>query len=377
MNLIVHFTKAIPIRTGTAILLGMLLGACGRDDTKSYQVPKEAPVTATPGLPAGHPDISSGTVAATADAKPRLSWTLPAGWQEVGAGKMSLATFNIAGADGKPAQVTVTPLRGLAGKEVLIVNMWRQQVGQSELSADEVAQQLQPVEIGGETGKMFEIAGKADGSDSPVRIITAMTHRAETSWFFKLAGDVAVVAEQKPAFVAFLKSVKFEVGDVAAGLPAGHPDIAAPTAPPAPSSEGKPKWEVPAGWQEIPGGQFLVAKFSLTGDGGAQAAVNVSMSAGDGGGLVANVNRWRGQLGQSPWSAAELQTAAKELPVATGTATFVEMSGADGRTGRPASLVGAMVVQPGQAWFYKLMGDAKVVESQKAAFTKFVQTAKY
>jgi hypothetical protein len=134
---------------------------------------------------------------------------------------------------------------------------------------------------------------------------------------------------------------------------------------------------VPTGWKEIAGGQFLVAKFTLAGDGGAQAAVNVSMSAGDGGGLAANVNRWRGQLGQSPWDAAELQKQAKELPVAGGTATFIEMSGTDGRTGQPASLVGAMVASAGQAWFYKLMGEAKLVESQKAAFTKFVQTVKY
>jgi hypothetical protein len=39
--------------------------------------------------------------------------------------------------------------------------------------------------------------------------------------------------------------------------------------------------------------------------------------------------------------------------------------------------VGVMVSQSGQTWFYKLMGNAKVVESQKDAFTKFVQTVKY
>ena len=40
-------------------------------------------------------------------------------------------------------------------------------------------------------------------------------------------------------------------------------------------------------------------------------------------------------------------------------------------------LVGVMVPESGQTWFYKLMGNAKVVESQKAAFTKFVQGVKY
>ncbi len=377
MNRIIHFAKAFPTRTGTVFLLGLLLSACGRDDAQSYRVPKEPVAMAPAELPAGHPEISAGASGATPAAAPELAWTLPAGWQAAGASKISLATFNIASADGKQAQVMVTPLRGLAGKEVLIVNMWRQQVGQPELSADEVTQQLKPVEIGGTPGKMFEIEGQADGTNSPMHIVTAMTHRADTSWFFKLAGDAAVVEAQKPAFVAFLKSIKFEAREVPASLPAGHPEISPAPVAAAPAGEGNPKWEVPAGWKEIPGGQFLVAKFTLTGDGGAQAAVNVSMSAGDGGGLAANVNRWRGQLGQSPWTEAELQKLAKEIPVATGTATFIELSGTDGRTGQPASLVGAMVVQSGQAWFYKLMGDAKVVESQKAAFTKFVQTVKY
>jgi hypothetical protein len=40
-------------------------------------------------------------------------------------------------------------------------------------------------------------------------------------------------------------------------------------------------------------------------------------------------------------------------------------------------LVGVIVSQADRTWFYKLMGDAKVVESQKDAFTQFVQGVKY
>jgi hypothetical protein len=60
-----------------------------------------------------------------------------------------------------------------------------------------------------------------------------------------------------------------------------------------------------------------------------------------------------------------------------GKAMFVDLTGTDARTGQPARLVGAIVPQGGQMWFYKLMGDAKVVEAQKSAFTQFVQTVKY
>ena len=39
------------------------------------------------------------------------------------------------------------------------------------------------------------------------------TRRDDVAWFFKMTGDDALVAEQKPAFVEFLKSVSFPAGD--------------------------------------------------------------------------------------------------------------------------------------------------------------------
>jgi hypothetical protein len=83
------------------------------------------------------------------------------------------------------------------------------------------------------------------------------------------------------------------------------------------------------------------------------------------------------QLGLPAASEADLPKFSKTVEVAGGKATFVEMSGTDARSGQPAQLVGAMVPQSGQTWFYKLMGDTKLVEAQKDAFTKFVQTVKY
>ena len=144
------------------------------------------------------------------------------------------------------------------------------------------------------------------------------------------------------------------------------------------SSEGnRPGWQVPPGWQEAPAGQFLVAKFIITGEGGAQAAVNVSASAGDGGGLAANINRWRKQLGLDEMPEADVNKLVTPVAIAGGNAMFVDLSGTDARSGQPARLVGAMVPQAGQAWFYKLMGNPMVVQAQKDALTKFVQSATY
>jgi hypothetical protein len=161
------------------------------------------------------------------------------------------------------------------------------------------------------------------------------------------------------------------------GMPGGGmPGAVTTAAPPAPR-QGGPTWTVPAGWKEISGGQFLFAKFLIAGEGDAKAAVNVSSSAGDGGGLAANLNRWRAQLGQSPWSEAELQKNTQEIEVLGGKGTYVEMSGTDTSTDKPATTLGVKVVRSGSTWYYKLMGEPKLVAAQKENFLAFVKGVKY
>ena len=145
---------------------------------------------------------------------------------------------------------------------------------------------------------------------------------------------------------------------------------------PAVAAADKPTWTVPAGWQEAPLTQFLIAKYAITGAAGAQAAVNVSSLANDGGGLLPNLNRWRDQLGLAHISEGDLA----KLPTidASGVkATVADFSGVDPRSGKPARLVGVVLPLGGQTWFYKLMGDASVVAQQQDALIKFVQSAKY
>jgi hypothetical protein len=368
--------------------VGMLLLAqtlAHAEKIQVYRVPKEAPPS---NLPAGH-SADDGHNHGPGDghnhdtpapAAPKISYTTPEGWAETGAGEMRAAGFTIAGADGQSAQVAITPLPGMIGREPMIVNMWRQQVGMPELAEADAGKELTDVMIGAEAGKMFEIAGPSAGG-ATLRIMTAMLHRGNQSWFFKLQGNDELVAAQKVNFVAFLKSVKIEAAPAAA-LPEGHPPIgSAPRTPTAPVAatprQGGPTWQVPAGWQEVSGGQFLFAKFLIAGEAGAQASVNVSVSAGDGGGLAANLNRWRAQLSQGPWSAAELQQNTQEIEVQGGKAIYVEMSGTDSSTEGPATILGAQVTRDGRTWYYKLMGETKLVAAQKNNFLQFVKGVKY
>jgi hypothetical protein len=41
-------------------------------------------------------------------------------------------------------------------------------------------------------------------------MIVAMLSQGSTTWFFKMTGEDALVREEKPVFMDFLKSVNFE-----------------------------------------------------------------------------------------------------------------------------------------------------------------------
>ena len=120
---------------------------------------------------------------------------------------------------------------------------------------------------------------------------------------------------------------------------------------------------------------MLVAKFVIPGQGGNKAELNVSQT---GGGVFANVNRWRvQQLGLSAASESDLPQLMTSLDVPGGKAMLVDMSGQNQMSGGKTRLIGAIVRREGQTWFYKLMGDPAVAEREKGAFIKFVQSVRY
>ncbi len=369
------------------VLAAFALAGCGRDDVKVYKVDANdtattPPPAATPGaMPATMPD---GLPAPDNSSLPKLKYVLPDGWKEKNLTQMRVASFGIS-ENGKTADVSVIPLGGNAGGDLANVNRWRKDVGQAALASDEDLNKLaEPVTVAGQPANLFDLSGTNPGTGDEEGIVAVILHTDDTAWFFKMTGDADLVKKNKPAFIAFLKSLEF--GQAAAPvapdlsqLPPSHPaipgmDSAAPAAPAA-DTTGKPTWTVPAGWKEGQLAQFLVAKFVIqTGD--ASAAVNVSQLNGDGGGLLPNINRWRGQLGQTPLTEDDVA----KLPTidASGVkATLVEIAGTDARSGQPANLVGVVLPLTGQTWFYKLMGDASVVTQQKAAFIAFIQSAKY
>ncbi len=372
-----------PTRWALCFCVAFLAG-CGRNDIQVYRVAKEQPSQTRPGMPPGHPD----TEAAGSRGVPRLKYSLPAGWEESAPGDMRVASFRVI-ANGKQADIGVVPLPGLMGRDLETVNRWRSTVGLEAVKEEDLPKLAETVEIAGLPGRLYDQAGENPGSGEKSRILAAILRRDGVAWFFKMSGDDEVVKQQKPAFVSFLKGLGFEAGLAAVGpsesapataaLPPSHPPIGDANlmqASATTSAQNKPEWQVPANWKEVNAGGFLVAKYQVTDGDNARADINVSMSAGAGGGVAANVNRWRGQLGLGELSEADLNKALSPLDTPSGKAVSVDMTGTDARSGQKARLVGVIIPQQEQTWFYKIMGNEQVVAAEKDAFLKFVQSAK-
>jgi len=345
-----------------------LLSGCKRENNQVYYAPKETS-PAQPAAPGG--DNGTPMAAPETAALPTLAWTLPEGWQEKPPSEMRVASFSVTGKDGQSADVSVIPLP-IIGRDLELVNMWRQQVQLPSTTDPDAVNQAEPVAVGADPGKLFDLVSEQPMiGKSRERILVAMVTRGNMSWFFKMTGEESFVASQKPVLVQFLKSVSF---NESSAVPP-HPLLAPETS--SAENSGKPAWTVPADWQEVPPAEFLLAEYSITGTNGAKADVNVAMLNGEGGGVLPNVNRWRRQLGLSPVTEDNLPTMTSALAVAGGQATMVDMTGADAKTSQQARLIGVILPQGGQTWFYKLMGDEQLVGQQKETFTKFIQSAKY
>ena len=218
MNLVLQPRRAplpLQLRLTWCVLWLIVAGlGCQREQIQVYTAPKDKAVTP--------PAVADSPMPKTKPARPQVSWTLPRGWKEKGPGQMSVASFTIQGPGDQEAQVTITPLAQLAGRDAEIVNMWREQVGLEPLSKEEATKQFEAVDVGGEKGNLFQIQGKPQAGSGAARIVTAMVHRSDASWFYKLAGGAELRTEAEGPDIAAFEQAECERIGVPAAIGMRH-----------------------------------------------------------------------------------------------------------------------------------------------------------
>lgn len=171
-------------------------------------------------------------------------------------------------------------------------------------------------------------------------------------------------------------------------LPADHPPLGAPTdasvVPPPPGSgtgDAGMTWTVPSAWdEEAPTSNMRRAQYRVPGSAGDGECVVYYFGPGQGGGPMANADRWAGMFKQPDGrDSTEVMTTEQidvgGIPVllAEVTGTYANLMIND--TEMPGyMLLGAIAEGPDANWFFKFTGPEATVREQRDAFDEMVQS---
>ena len=163
-------------------------------------------------------------------------------------------------------------------------------------------------------------------------------------------------------------------------LPANHSE-ASNTAPETPSPQKNPlRWKTPKGWEEKPAGNMRLASFSAPGKNG-KADVSIVTLPGEAGGLLANLNRWRGQLALPVLSEKDLSAPGilekKTFSGQEMTLVDFESIPAPADSGPKKRMAAALFVRENQSYFFKLTGESDTVTEVKPAFLDFLNSLEF
>jgi hypothetical protein len=95
---------------------------------------------------------------------------------------------------------------------------------------------------------------------------------------------------------------------------------------------------------------------------------------GPAGGELANVNRWRGQIGLPPLDEAALAAARQVVKAKAGPLKVYDFT----NEAKPGSrLVAALAESGGNTWFVKMTGDAEAVGAARPDFMKLLGSLRF
>ena len=142
------------------------------------------------------------------------------------------------------------------------------------------------------------------------------------------------------------------------------------------------RWTAPAGWKTEAARPMRAATYSIApaaGDSaGAECVVNY-FGPGQGGGVDANIERWRGQVLGADGKPATAKidkrtTRGIQMTLIDASGTYTGMGGPM-MASKPVPgyrLIGAIVEGPGGSVFFKLTGPAKTVAAQQKNFEQLL-----
>ena len=339
-----------------------------------YQAPNE---TARPASNFQGGGATAGAPAA-AQQPGRLRWTVPAGWKEMPAQQMRVATFLVNEGQQPPVELTVIPLGQEAGDVLANVNRWEEQLGLAKSSKENLGKVTQHRDVNGLHIDVVDLTGP-ETQNPRQRMLAAMVPFGSQVWFFKMTGPVETVSAQKEKFDAFVGSLAPEGGAPAGQQQQQQTAQAGPAAPA--KSANIIGHATPAGWRVVPAGEpprMLTLEVGPEGDAKAKAEMAVTRFASNNvGSFLDNINRWRGQIGLPPVQDAH-SLPMKDTVVADHVPGVSLEFESPASNDHPARRMIVVITSTGaDLWFFKFTGPDQLVADQRANFEAFLKSVQF
>lgn len=333
-----------------------VLVACKDDEIRTYRVATDSTLE-NPAPPTVDP-MGAAPKEEEPHAAPSGSvvWQAPADWKQEPAGQFLTAAYALPGG----GRVTVSKLGGDGGGLAANINRWRGQLGFKPLAEKEVIGQPLKIADSDEEMLLFNLTAEKSADDAQGIFAGVLTLKTET-WYFKFSGPVAILRKSEGLFMAFLQTIHIAGSQKSAATPAPAP---------VPSSAKKVNVTPPEGWTPSEGSSMRAASFSIAGPDGTSADVSVVPIPGDAGSVLDNVNRWRSQLQLAPLTTVD-EPVAGEIFTSHMTSTEPIVNG------KKAAIGAAILMRPGMTWFFKITGEASLVEANLDKFDSFVRSATF
>lgn len=365
----------------------VLLAGCSDPEPRVYSVARETRVSAQAGA------ASSEASAAL----PPYRWEAPDSWEPHPLTQFRIGSYRPYGERHDLVDISVTTFPGSGGDDLANVNRWRDQLELPHLTAQQLREERQelPSGVGNLAFYDFTSEKNLEAAGQQRRRLAAVIYRDEAnniSWFFRVSGADQAVEQEMEHFKRLVAS--FETGSgvqqMSVPVPAHHHPheasvpaaMQAPVTPPATTAVpaanrlAGPSWILPPAWQEYPAEGMRYANFRTSPsveEGG--VTVNLFRFPGDAGGLLENVNRWRGELDLSPLAADDLAENGTQMTIAGQSMFIVDLSAEQGDPVRRT--LGAIFRREGESWFVKMEGHHSAVQSNLQNFIDFLRSLKF
>jgi len=253
---------------------------------------------------------------------------LPSGWTRAPGSQFRFATLKTGAADVAVSSLPLRPGENPEQYTLANVNRWLGQVGKPSLSAEQLGSVTKKVELSTGEAIVFDSGTPAPGTPAPGGNAPTQSQETTTTPTSPTVGDV----------------------NQADGL----------------------TFDLPDKWQRGGNRPMRVATFTVDQD-GKQLEITLTRLGVNSGSMLANVNRWRGQIGLEPIDQATLDKDTLSLDVTGENAPYFVLT--DAKVEKAIYVV--VVERPDHKLFIKLMGDRGLAESEKSAFQEFVESIRF